>query len=453
MRWLLGILLMLAVALVIQSGLLAYCAYVLLGVFLFSRLLVRHGLNRVSARRTCEPREVESGDRVEVEITLRNNGPLPIPWVLLEDLLPEFALAQRPPRLRVKGKRLQIRLLRPGQTVRQKYKVDCVRRGYYQIGPTVLESGDLFGLHRRYRVVTEPAYVLVYPKVVPLQGYDVASRRPIGDVRLTHRLYEDPTRIAGVRAYQPGDPLNRIHWKATARSGRLHSKIYDPTTMAGATILLDFHQSGYPSRGEPHRSDLAVTAAASLAYAVTTQGQQVGLATNGRDAADRMREEGTRHRRHDDQEFSYRSRREARQVAAMPEELGERLRPLRVETRRGVEQFQRIRETLARVELSDGLTFAQLVLEVSPRLPRDASVIAVLPAVPPETALVLGQLHRQGYAVTVVLVALGEDDLPDAYGRLAAEGVRDVRPLATEDGLSYLCQSQVNRTPYVLTLS
>src|SRR5438309_1532742 len=82
--------------------------------------------------------------------------------------------------------------------------------GYCQIGPTVLESGDLFGLHRRYRVVTEPVYVLVYPKVVPLRGYDVASRRPIGDIRLTHRLYEDPTRIAGVRAYQPGDPLNRI---------------------------------------------------------------------------------------------------------------------------------------------------------------------------------------------------------------------------------------------------
>src|SRR6266446_1517796 len=115
MRWLLGILLMLAAALVIQSGLLAYSMYVLLGVFLFSRLLVRHGLNRVSARRVCGPNEVESGDRIEVEVSLHNCGPLPIPWVLLEDLLPEFALAQRPPRLRVKGKRLQIRLFRPGQ--------------------------------------------------------------------------------------------------------------------------------------------------------------------------------------------------------------------------------------------------------------------------------------------------------------------------------------------------
>ena len=41
--------------------------------------------------------------------------------------------------------------------------------------------------------------MLVYPKVVPLSGYDIASRRPIGEIRMTHRLFEDPTRIAGVR--------------------------------------------------------------------------------------------------------------------------------------------------------------------------------------------------------------------------------------------------------------
>ena len=73
----------------------------------------------------------------------------------------------------------------------------------------VLETGDLFGLHRRFRVVTDPVYILVYPKVVPLPGYDLASRRPIGEIRLTHRLFEDPTRIAGVRgvpARRPAQP-------------------------------------------------------------------------------------------------------------------------------------------------------------------------------------------------------------------------------------------------------
>ena len=42
---------------------------------------------------------------------------------------------------------------------------ECNRRGYYQIGPLVLETGDLFGLHRRYRVATEPHFLLVFPQV------------------------------------------------------------------------------------------------------------------------------------------------------------------------------------------------------------------------------------------------------------------------------------------------
>src|SRR4029079_18078992 len=137
----------------------------------------------------------------------------------------------------------------------------CNRRGYYQIGPLVLETGDVFGLHRRYKVATEPHFLLVYPQVQPLEGYDVASRRPIGEVRMSYRLFEDPTRVAGVRRYEAGDPLNRVNWRATARTGVLHSKIYEPSTVAGATVLLDFHRGSFEERHEPYRSELAVTAA------------------------------------------------------------------------------------------------------------------------------------------------------------------------------------------------
>src|SRR5947209_13571174 len=137
MRWFLGILIVLAVALVIQSGLLAYAAYVLLGVLLLTRIFTREGLHHVEAERTVSAEEVEAGGRIEVEVIVRNAGKLPLPWVLLEDQLPSFALRQRPPRLRVKGKRLQIRLLRPGQTTKLRYKIECTNRGFYQVGPLV----------------------------------------------------------------------------------------------------------------------------------------------------------------------------------------------------------------------------------------------------------------------------------------------------------------------------
>ncbi len=442
MKWFLGALLFLLAALFLQSGLLAYAMYVLLAVMLLSRVLARSWIENLSATRSCAVDVAEVGDEVTVRVTIKNAGALPVPWVLLEDMLPRSALEQRPSRLAVHGKRLQIRSLPPGKEVEMEYDLVCEMRGYHQIGPLVLESGDLFGLHRRYRVEAPPHFLLVLPRVVPLVGFDIASRRPIGDVRLTHRLYEDPTRIGGVRPYEAGDPLNRVHWRATARTGVLHSKIYEPSTLAGATLLLDFHQSAYHRRGEPLRSELAVTAAVSLANAVYLMGQQVGLVTNGRDAADRIRLEGWQH--------DYRTRTAARQKVNM-EERSERLQPLVVPTGRGVEQFHRIRELLARVELTDGLTAAELVLETAPRLPRDATVMAVLGGVPLETALALGNLRRRGFAVSVVLITLGDESLEKAYGRLWSEGLRDVRHLKTEAELPDLCQSQVRRTaPYAV---
>ena len=118
--------------------------------------------------------------------------------------MPRDAIAPPLPRLQVIGSRLQL-LMFPSRARRTLYyQLQFKHRGYYQIGPLMLETGDLFGLHRRYRMLTEPHFVLVYPDIVPLEGYDLASRRPIGEVRMAHRLFEDPTRIAGVRPYEAG---------------------------------------------------------------------------------------------------------------------------------------------------------------------------------------------------------------------------------------------------------
>jgi hypothetical protein len=108
-----------------------------------------------------------------------------------------------------------------------------------------------------------------------------------------------------------------------------------------------------------------------------------------------------------------------------------------------VEQLHRIRETLARVELTDGMTFAGLVLETSGRLPRDATVIAVLAEVSVETAAALGNLKREGLAVTAILIVFDFKDLEKGHGRLLAEGIRDVRHLARPEGLPTLCRQQV----------
>jgi len=433
MKWFLGATLLLTLALVFHLGLLAYAMYALLGTMLLSRFLARTWAEHLTAKRECNKLSANIGESVAVMITVENKGALPIAWLLLEDLLPRHALIYEPPSLRVTGKRLQLAMFNSRGRRTFIYQLQCNRRGYYQLGPLVIETGDLFGLHRRYRVATEPHFLLVYPQVHPLEGFDVASRRPIGEVRMSYRLFEDPTRVAGVRRYEPGDPLNRVHWRATARTGVLHSKIYEPSTVAGATILLDFHQSSFDQRHEPYRSELAVTAAASLANAVFQMGQQVGLVSNGRDAADRIRQEGW--------DSDIRSRSAAQRAASMLVK-SDRLEPLVVETRRGAEQLMRILETLARAELTDGLDLAHLIIETASRLPRDATVLAILTAVTPETAVALGNLRRRGFAVTAIINVFDERDYAEAAGHLLAERI-DSHHLKDEASVSGVCRSYV----------
>jgi uncharacterized repeat protein (TIGR01451 family) len=217
MIWIAAAVVVLVLALLSGTSLLAYAMYALLAIILISRYMTRRWAEELSATRECNRLEASVGDSVAVVVTVENQGKLPIAWVLLEDLLPKEAVLFEPPSLAVTGRRVQLSMLAPRAKKQLLYQLTCNRRGYYQLGPVVLETGDLFGLHRRFRVAADPSFLMVLPKVIPLAGYELSSKRPIGEVRMTYRLYEDPTRIAGVRSYERGDSLNRIHWRATAR--------------------------------------------------------------------------------------------------------------------------------------------------------------------------------------------------------------------------------------------
>ncbi len=430
MKWLVIALIVLGVSLVTGMGLLSFAMYSLLGVLIGSRFLANRWAKSIKAVRTCDRTVAEIGDMVTVSLALENDGRLPIAWVLVEDMLPRKALFFDPPDLGVQGKRMAIFMLGPRRRKTLFYQMRCNRRGYYQVGPLVVETGDLFGLHRKFSIATEPIFLLVYPKIIQLDGYEISSRRPIGEVRMTHRLYEDPTRIAGVREYQAGDAMNRVNWRASARSMTLQSKVYEPSSIAGATVVVDFHRSAYDKPNEPVRSDLAVTAAASVANTVYEMGQQIGLVTNGRDAADRIRVEGYR--------MPAATRGSAQRRAAMREE-SDRLRPIVVGTGRGPEKIRRILETLARVELTDGLSFAQLLLETASQLPRDATVIAVLRHTTPEHVVALDDLQRRGFAVAVILNVFETYDFAEAAGPFVAAGIA-VHHLRDETAVATICR-------------
>jgi hypothetical protein len=99
------------------------------------------------------------------------------------------------------------------------------------------------------------------------------------------------------------------------------------------------------------------------------------------------------------------------------------LQPIVVATRRGPEQLLQILQALARAELTDGFDFAQLIGETTSRLPRDATVVAILTAASPAAVLVLKVLRRRGFAVTAILNFWDDYDYGQAAGLLAAHGI------------------------------
>ena len=424
--------LLLLVAMLLNLNLLVYAIYSIVGVLLICKWVTARWSQDVTATRRKFAEEVEVGDEISVAVDVAHVGTLPISWVLIDDMLEKRATHSKVPAITVKGDNIAIAQMAPGAMHQLRYKIKFKRRGYYQIGPVVIETGDLLGLNRRFKVLTEPIYVTVLPQVSIVGRYDIASRRPIGEVVMTHRLFEDPTRIAGVRKYQNGDSLSRVHWRATARTGTLQSKVFEPSTLAGATIAVDFHSDAFDPDHEPVRSELAIRCAASIADTLQRMGQQVGLVSNATDAVDRIRTQGWR--------SDERTRDAAKQSAKMAD-ASDRLDPVIVPTRKSPEQMAYILKALARMELSQGLTLPELLYETQAQIPRDATVIAIISKIKMENAVALGGLLRQGYSVEVIVNCFSEEEFLQTSGPLINQGVV-CRHLRDEGSIATICEKR-----------
>ncbi|MBL7650030.1 MAG: DUF58 domain-containing protein [Candidatus Hydrogenedentes bacterium] len=377
----------LGLAFVLQSPYMAFAVYtflLLVGLAHFSSLAWLSGLD---CTRTLSKETALQGEEVSIKVVVENKRGWPIPWIFIEDYHPKDF-----PRM---GQNKQLAFLMPGHSVTLEYRLQCPRRGYHRIGPLLMESGDLFGLQRRFRTGVQQDYLSVLPTVAYIDTFNVATKRPHGPVRLSNRIYTDPTRINSIREYIPGDPLNTIHWKATARTGKLHVKTYEPSSVIGGTLVLDLHDASYKPERKEERMELAITTTASIAYLLQISGEQVGMITNARDAAEVAQYEIEKRETLSRQEVD----------AEVEGELqGTRISPLCVETSRTPYQAQRIIENLARVLPTDGLDGMNLVMNQYHMLPRDATLMIIAPIITERMAHALGAIKLSGFNVSVFLI-------------------------------------------------
>jgi uncharacterized protein (DUF58 family) len=123
--------------------------------------------------------------------------------------------------------------------------------------------------------------LVVYPQLLTLAEIGLDPRHPLGESRAVRRLLHDPARTIGVRDYQRDDPLKAVHWMATARRGKLQTRVYEPTTSHELSIVLDvdtFQQ--YWEGIQPELAERMISVAATVATLASAQRWSFGLYAN-----------------------------------------------------------------------------------------------------------------------------------------------------------------------------
>ncbi len=266
------LLLLLLVALFFRVEFFFTVLYFLAAVYFLARLWMRQATKQLRGGRQFTDRAF-TDDRVSVRLSVRNEGWLPLLWLEIDETLPLG--------LRAAAFERQVIALAPRGYWETTYTLNCYRRGRYQIGPTTLRTGDPLGIARQELRWSEPRDLVVYPRVVPLERLGLPTRSPLATLPASTPLFEDSSRIVSVRNYQRGDPLRRVHWPATARTGQLVIKQYQPAIARETAVCLDLHEDGYATRFRYDAIELAIVVAASLAnHAIVREGLPLGLVTH-----------------------------------------------------------------------------------------------------------------------------------------------------------------------------
>ncbi|MEF3304726.1 DUF58 domain-containing protein [Paenibacillus sp. GYB003] len=214
------------------------------------------GMRRIEARRSLSQYRFFAGDDAHVIVDVSRSGPLPSGWMIVTDVWTDGGGEFRHSRMVLPGFRTAVRF---------RYKLSGLARGRYRFERFEIDSGDWFGLIRKKATVLAETEFVVYPKplslaIAPSGEADEAGRTALPP----YAAREFAPLVASVRDYAAGDPLQRIHWKATARSGSFKTKEAEPLESARLAVVLDPSPGGFAGRDGDALYEAAVRAVAGL---------------------------------------------------------------------------------------------------------------------------------------------------------------------------------------------
>jgi uncharacterized protein (DUF58 family) len=185
------------------------------------------GVNRLrlAARvvREVEPNPCFSGQSATVTLSLTSRSGAPVAWgslpVRIDDRLPSAA-----------G--------RMSLDASPSYQVVPSQRGAWRLGPATITATGPLGCWCQTIVDTRTTDLIAWPEVVDLGGDREQADRP--EDRLTGHRGLPVARLDDMvlRDYQPGDDLRRVHWRSSAHTGQLMTRVDEPAESRHAWVAL-----------------------------------------------------------------------------------------------------------------------------------------------------------------------------------------------------------------------
>jgi uncharacterized protein (DUF58 family) len=362
----------------------------LLGAWLWVRILARS----LSLNRQGDSPRASVGDIFKEQYEIMNASRLPGLWIELSNEMPVPTAA---------GSRL-LTSLKPGQKQTYVSRTWLTHRGGFQVGPTLLTVSDPLGLFRIKKSFPAQNSLVILPNIFPILSFLSPPGLVPGGPVIRRKSMDITPHAAGIREYEPGDPMKRIHWPTSARRGQLMVKVFEQDPQAEIWLFLDAQQKAQAHKAfetpdipleallfsrkprltlPPSTLEYGISITASLAHYFIGQKRAVGLVT------------------------------EDRAYTMMPAERSER-------------QETKILETLAFLEGRGDLAIAALVSIQARRLPPGSSVILVTPTVSLDLLGVADDLQRRNLRPVVVLLAADSFEGAPGTDKLAGQ-LRDLR--------------------------
>ena len=260
-----------------QAGWLYVLAAGVLGLAAGS-LFVAHRLKGVAIERHV-PRRMRVGDDVRVGLQVTNQGRRAVPIFTMDDAFEAFAPAV------IASDRIPA-----GGTVDAELIARVERRGVFEGGPVTLRSGAPFGLIRSRRTFDVTSSTTCVPRWVELSTFPMLAPSPRSE-----RIADQQSRVGsgeeylGIREYRPGDPQRSVHWRSTARAGRLIVREYNREISSPVSIVLAGTDHG---EGGESSFETLVSAVASIGIFALASGHPVNVVRAGTSGSVHLRAPG-----------------------------------------------------------------------------------------------------------------------------------------------------------------